>query len=38
VTHKTFNRRDALRTGAAVSAFAGITILASRKTLAAREQ
>ena len=38
MTKRTFNRRDALRTGAAVSAFAGVTILASRKTLAAREQ
>ena len=28
MTKRTFNRRDALRTGAAVSAFAGVTILA----------
>jgi multiple sugar transport system substrate-binding protein len=38
VTDRTFNRREAIKTGAAVSAFAGVTILASRKTLAAREQ
>ena len=31
---QTFNRREALKTGAAASAFAGVTILASRKTLA----
>jgi multiple sugar transport system substrate-binding protein len=34
----TFNRREALKTGAAASAFAGVTILASRKTLAQRQQ
>jgi ABC-type glycerol-3-phosphate transport system substrate-binding protein len=34
----TFSRREALKTGAAASTFAGITILASRKTLAARQQ
>ncbi|MEM7021819.1 MAG: extracellular solute-binding protein [Pseudomonadota bacterium] len=33
-----FTRREALKTGAAVSAFAGVTILASKKTLAQREQ
>jgi multiple sugar transport system substrate-binding protein len=35
---QTFNRREALKTGAAASAFAGVTILASRKTLAQRQQ
>ncbi|MGH2542553.1 MAG: ABC transporter substrate-binding protein, partial [Ardenticatenaceae bacterium] len=35
---QTFTRREALKTGAAASAFAGVTILASRKTLAARQQ
>jgi multiple sugar transport system substrate-binding protein len=34
----TFNRREALKTGAAASAFAGVTILASKKTLAQRQQ
>jgi multiple sugar transport system substrate-binding protein len=34
----TFSRREALKTGAAASAFAGVTILASRKTLAQRQQ
>jgi ABC-type glycerol-3-phosphate transport system substrate-binding protein len=35
---KSFSRREALQTGAAVSAFAGVTILAGRKTLAQRAQ
>jgi multiple sugar transport system substrate-binding protein len=35
---QTFTRREALKTGAAASAFAGVTILASRKTLAQRQQ
>ena len=34
----TFNRREALKTGAAASAFAGVTILASRKTVAQRQK
>ena len=38
MTGKTYSRREAIKTGAAVSAFAGVTILASRKTLAARDQ
>ena len=38
MTGKTYSRRDAIKTGAAVSAFAGVTFLASRKTLAARDQ
>jgi multiple sugar transport system substrate-binding protein len=38
VTIKTFTRREALATSAAVSAFAGVTILGSRKSSAAREQ
>ena len=38
MTGKSFSRREALKTGAAVSAFAGVTILASRKTLAQRAQ
>ncbi len=38
MTGKSFSRRDAIKTGAAVSAFAGVTILASRKTLAQRAQ
>jgi len=38
VTGKTYTRRQAIQTGAAVSAFTGITILTSRKTLAQREQ
>jgi multiple sugar transport system substrate-binding protein len=35
---KSLSRREALKTGAAASAFAGVTILASKKTLAARQQ
>jgi hypothetical protein len=35
---QTFSRREALKTGAAASAFAGVTILASKKTLAQRQQ
>ena len=35
---QTFTRRAALKTGAAASAFAGVTILAPRKTLAQRQQ
>lgn len=35
---KSYNRREAIQTGAAVSAFAGVTILAGRKTLAQRAQ
>src|SRR5687768_1315008 len=38
MTGKSFSRREAIKTGAAVSAFAGVTILASRKTLAQRAQ
>ncbi|MGH6915840.1 MAG: ABC transporter substrate-binding protein, partial [Geminicoccales bacterium] len=38
MTPKTFDRRELLKTGAAASAFAGVTLLASRKTLAARQQ
>jgi multiple sugar transport system substrate-binding protein len=38
VTGRTCTRRQAIRTGAAVGAFAGVTILASRKTLAQRPQ
>src|SRR5262245_7822613 len=38
MTGKTYSRREAIKTGAAVSAFAGVTVLASRKTLAARDQ
>jgi multiple sugar transport system substrate-binding protein len=34
----TYTRREAIQTGAAVSAFAGVTILASKKTLAQRQQ
>ena len=37
MTGKTYSRRAAIRTGAAASAFAGITILASKKTLATRD-
>jgi ABC-type glycerol-3-phosphate transport system substrate-binding protein len=38
MTGKSFSRREAIKTGAAVSAFAGVTILASKKTLAQRAQ
>jgi multiple sugar transport system substrate-binding protein len=38
VTGKAYNRREAIKAGAAVSAFAGVTILASKKTLAQRDQ
>jgi multiple sugar transport system substrate-binding protein len=37
VTGKTYSRREAIRTGAAASALAGVTILASNKTLATRD-
>ncbi|MEM7024405.1 MAG: extracellular solute-binding protein, partial [Pseudomonadota bacterium] len=35
---KSYTRRGAIKTGAAVSAFAGVTFLTSKKTLAQREQ
>ena len=38
MTGKTYSRREAIRTGAAAGAFAGVTILAAKKTRAAREQ
>ena len=38
MTFKFMNRREALKTGAAVSAFAGVSILAAKKTLAQRAQ